>query len=176
MGGFLSRLSEQQKKMLGWLALAAVIGVGALILQPAPKDPAPLPEIPPQALGADWQGKWESELRAILDALLGERCSEVFLTLEQGASLDIAYSVTEEERSSAAQDFESRRTSTPIILRDDGMRKETPLILKKRQPTVRGVLVVLRRSPDPGLRLRVAQAVQTALQAPMYRIEVLFKE
>lgn len=178
MSNFLGRLSERQKKMLGWVALAAVLGVGLLILQPAssptsPSPPAKPPEIP-QSLTA--KESWERQLTLMLDGLLGGRHSQVFLTLERGVKLSIAYSLSEEERQLAQGGQERRLTSNPTILRDEGARQEMPLVLEQEEPLVRGVLVILDWEPDADLRWRVAEAVQTVLQVPMYRIEVLFKE
>lgn len=71
---------------------------------------------------------------------------------------------------------ERRWTSSPVLMRNDAERKEVPLVLEEIEPTVRGVLVVVDQTPRAELRLAISQAVATALQVPMYRIEVLFKQ
>jgi len=102
----------------------------------------------------------------MLNRMLGGNAAQVFLTLEQGPSLTIAYSVTEEERESAEGAVERRWSSTPVILRNDSERKETPLVLEEREPTVRGVLIVVDKRVDGELRLKLARAVATVLQVP----------
>ncbi|NLJ80383.1 MAG: hypothetical protein GX335_05100 [Firmicutes bacterium] len=178
MGNFFSRLSEHQKKVFGWVALAAVFSLGLLILQPGSSSgPAPsLSNRPEIETPINTEELWQRELTAILDRLLGAKRARVFLTLERSSKLSVASSLTEEIRQDLDGREERRITSNPIILRDEGMRKEIPLVLEQEEPIVRGVLVVLDWDFDPSLRLRVAQAVQTVLQIPMHRIEVLFKE
>lgn len=179
MGELWSRLSERHKKLLSWLAVGVVLGVGILVLQPA--TPSQISTSLPQQQvetpsSESAQERWARELSAILNTMLGGKRSQVFLTMERGPKLNIAYNVTEEERHTLEGSSDRRRTSNPVLLRNDAERKEVPLILEQIEPTVRGVLVVLDHEPGADLRLAIAQAVATALQVPMYRIEVLFKQ
>lgn len=181
MGELWNRLNEKQKKLYGWLLFATIVGVGILIMQPRPSEQnnSVIPmgqnqgEYSSQSLN---ENDWGGELVTMLNAMLGGKRSQVFLTLEGGPKLNIAYSTTEEIRSSAEGVTERRFTSTPVTIRDDGARKELPLVLEQLEPQVRGVLVVVDHTPDAALRLQIAQAVSTVLQVPMYRIEVLFKQ
>ena len=175
MGSLFSRLNERQKRLFGWIALAAVFGLGIMVLQPpsANLKSSPDPELP---ASLSVKEQWEQELTAMLDGLLGGRRSQVLITLERGSKLVVAYSTTEEERLTPDGGEDRRWTSTPIILRDEGARKELPLVLEQEEPLIRGVLVIIHWDGHADLRWRVAQAVQTVLQVPMYRIEVLFKE
>jgi len=88
----------------------------------------------------------------------------------------VAQNVTEEVRTGPEGIVERRLTSTPVLLRSDAERREMPLVLEQIEPQVRGVLVVVDADPSAELRLAIAQAVATALQLPMYRIEVVFKQ
>lgn len=182
MGELWSRLSEKQKRVVSWLLVGTTVGIGLLILQPTKPNTSSQ-----GTLGANQgqqsfqapavvENSWEKELTRILDQMLGAKDTQVFLTLEGGRKLEIAYATTEEARSSADGGSERRFTSTPVTLRDDGARKEVPLILEQLEPKVRGVLVVVNRTFDSSLRFQLAQAVATVLQVPMYRIEVLFKQ
>lgn len=175
-----NRLSEKQKKALVWLGLAAIFGVGLFVLQPS--SPAKLPlNLPAQTIDestgfGSTQERWEKELATILNTMLGGKGNQVFLTMDRGSRLEIAYNLTEEERYSAEGLQDRRWTSSPVLLRNDGERKEMPLVLQQYEPTVRGVLVILDQEPSSELRLAVAKAVATVLQIPMYRIEVMFKQ
>lgn len=180
MGEVWSRLNERQKKLLSWLAVVLIIGVGILILQPStPEDvPTSLPGGLPVAMRNldSVQERLQKELASILSTMLGGRRTEVFLTMERGPKLEIAYDLTEEERIGAAGLSERRWTSNPVLMRNDAERKEVPLVLEEIEPIVRGVLVVVDQEPHTNTRLTISQAVATALQIPMYRIEVLFKQ
>lgn len=178
MGDLWKRLSERQKRFFGWLALATILGIAILVLQPAPQKVVVTPSPQqPEAMGRHaLENYWEGELTTIINSMLGTKRNQVFLTLERGTKLNIAQNLTEEERRTAEGGLELRRTVTQVILRNDGERRETPLILEELEPVVRGVVVVLDHEPQVHLRLQVAQAVATVLQVPMYRIEVLFKQ
>lgn len=178
MGELWNRLTERQKKMLPWLAVILVAGVGMLLVQPASRLEVggTAREQPPVELQSEAEDTLTRELTAVLNALLGGKRCTVFLTMDRGPALRIAYNVTEEVRTGPEGVVEKRLTSTPVILRSDAERREVPLILEQVEPQVRGVLVVLDAPPDAELRLAVTRAVATALQVPMYRIEVAFKK
>lgn len=180
MGAFWNRLNEKQKKIASWLGVGVIVGVGLLLLQPP--NSSPLPAVLPAASSQEPQAwAWSQEelvkeLEAILNSMLGGKGAKVFLTMERGHRLQIAYDRTEEERRSTEGVTERRWTSSPVLMRNDAERKEVPLVLEEIEPTVRGVLVVVDQTPRAELRLAISQAVATALQVPMYRIEVLFKQ
>ncbi len=178
MGDLWNRLGEKQKKLVSWLAVALVIGVGLLVLRP-PNTAPPMPiQVAPvdRGAGQSLAATWENKLSTILNRMLGGSYTQVFLTLERGPSLNISHNVTEEERHTADGGAEWRRTLTPVILRNDAERKETALVLEEIEPVVRGVLVVVDQRLDAELKFKLAQAVSTVLQVPMYRIEVLSKQ
>ncbi|HBG01565.1 MAG TPA: hypothetical protein DDW87_08345 [Firmicutes bacterium] len=180
MGELWKRLNERQRKIVSWLAVGVIVGVGILLIQPS--SPSSIPNSLPVASPADTQGSDPSqerlvkELEAILNTMLGGKRAKVFLTTERGYKLNIAYDLTSEERWGTEGLIERRSTSSPVLMRNDAERKEVPLVLEEIEPTVRGVLVVVDYEPQMELRLMISQAVATALQVPMYRIEVLFKQ
>jgi stage III sporulation protein AG len=169
---FLERLTDRQKKLLSWLSLAVLVGVGLFLIQPGgtpekpfSSSPAALPESPhPFAAEARYL---ESRLEELLSAVAGVRRAQVFVTLERGTRLRLAEELTVEEQGGV----ERRRTSSPALLRSG--QSEEPIVLEVDWPAVQGVLVVADGAEDPELRFRIAQAVQTVLQIEMYRIEVL---
>lgn len=179
MGDLWKRLTEGQKRVVGWLAVILAVGVGLLVLQPPVQQELPS-TAGQQAVEASaspsLKEELERDLAALLNRMLGGKQCQVLLTMDGGPSLTVAENRTEEERYGAEGLMERRITSTPVILRSDAERREVPLVLEQVEPRVRGVLVVLEREADAAVRLAVAQAVSTVLQVPMYRIEVLFKQ
>jgi stage III sporulation protein AG len=180
VGELWNRLHERQKKVLSWLAVVLIVGVGILVLQPS--GPVEVPLTPSSEkreetrISNSTKGILEKELTSVLDSMMGRKCTTVFVTMERGPSLKIAYDVTEEERYGDQGLSEKRWTSSPVLMRNDADRKEVPLVLEEIESKVRGVLVVVDWDPSIDLRLAISQAVSTSLQVPMYRIEVLFKQ
>ena len=182
MTNVFNRLTDKQKKIVSWIGLAALVGISFMLLQPR-YSPQKFPEEPyssksrRRCFGSP--AVFRTPRRAfesIVSAAVGGMNVEVFLTLERGSRLLIAESKTEDHRITSDGMEETRRTSTPTVLRMDGERKEVPLVLEEEEPVVRGVLVVINGVHDADVRLRIARAVQTVLQIPMYRIEVLFRK
>ncbi|HPT82947.1 MAG TPA: hypothetical protein PLM25_03590 [Limnochordia bacterium] len=177
MADLWKRLTERQKKLITYLALLAVVGAGLLVLQPRSQMElgTNTTHQPGAPLEQDPGARLSRELTEILNALVGGRYCTVFLTMDRGSRITVAQNITEEVRTGPEGIVERRSTSTPVLLRSDVERRELPLILEEVEPQVRGVLVVVDTAPDAELRLALARAVATALQLPMYRIEVAFK-
>lgn len=178
MGELWNRLTARQKRLFPWLALLLVVGSGLLLLQSSsPREAAGVPiQERPAEVPAGLEDSLARELTDILNAMLGGRRCAVFVTMDRGAKINVAQNVTEEVRTGPEGIVERRLTSTPVLLRSDAERREMPLVLEQIEPQVRGVLVVVDADPSAELRLAIAQAVATALQLPMYRIEVVFKQ
>lgn len=182
MANVLDRLTERQKKIVSWIGLVALVGIGLLLVRPQ-YSPQILFEEPStqESAGDGWNLQLYSErlerrLGNILSEVVGGKKVEVFLTLERGPRLIVANSETEDHRVTSEGMEETRRTSTPTILRMDGGKRESPLILEEQEPMVRGIVVFLEGAYDAEVRLRIARAVQTVFQIPMYRIEVLSRD
>lgn len=174
-----SRLNAKQKQIAPFFILAILIGVTILLWQSPPKVPEQTELIQQQARipssEMSLEAKWENELAQMLNAMLGIKGTRVFLTIQGSPELKIAYNITEEDRTMEGG-MERRLTSTPVILRNDSLRQEMPLILEELTPQVRGVFVVIEGQGGFDLELQIAKAISTALQLPMYRIEVSFKQ
>lgn len=61
------------------------------------------------------------------------------------------------------------------VVRNDSAKKEEPIVLVRHEPEVRGVLVLATGAGDGRVREALSQAVQTALNLPAHRVEVLPK-
>jgi stage III sporulation protein AG len=167
----LDRLSDKQKKLVSWLAIAVLIVVGFLMVQP-PKQQfgTPTQAETKNSSNLDFAAEAqyiEKRLSELLSAVAGIRRADVFVTLERGTRLNIAEESTYEQRNNA----ETRRTTTPALVRSG--QSESPIVLEETWPQIRGVLVVADGADDPQVRFTIAHAVQTVLQIEMYRIEVL---
>ncbi|NLM69029.1 MAG: hypothetical protein GX177_03395 [Firmicutes bacterium] len=174
----LDRLSVFQRKLINWLGFLVVIGIGFMLIQP-PKStsnrggltqPPTSPPVSHEQNSGSYEGQIEQRLVQILSQIAGVGDVEVFVTLERSSKIVIAESITEEIR-----EGEMRQTKSPITLRADGGSYEVPVILEEYEPQLRGVLIVASGAEHPQTRYQILQAVQTVLQLPMYKIEVLAK-
>lgn len=185
----LEKLSTSQRKIVNWLGFLLIVGIGFMLIKP---EPANKIDYQPQATTLaryeqtttpNYAEQMEQELKSILQKIQGVGSVEVFVTLERGSRIRVAETVTDDLRTIEEYQgagvtrttHEQRQTSAPVTLRLDAERKEVPLVLEEYEPIVRGVLVVAEGVADPHIRYQVAKAVQTVLQIPMYRIEVLPK-
>ncbi len=191
----LDKLNISQRKLLNWLGFVVVVGVGFMLIQPAdhpisPEFSTPLKPTASCSSSADWRSfgsyeeRIERELTATLSQIVGVGSVKVFTTLERGPSIVVAQSITDDTRTIEETDRSSgvrttqdnRYTASPVTLRLDGEKKEVPLIIEEHDPSIRGVLIVASGAQDPAIRYQIARAVQTVLQIPLYKIEVLPKE
>jgi len=168
----LERLSHNQRKLISWLSLAVLIGVGLFAAQPSQKsgNPAGAPQAsaaPPGEAFAAEARYLEQRLAELISAVAGVKRADVFITLDRGTRLHIAQEQTVEEHAGT----QIRNSSSPVLLRSG--QSEQPIVLQTDWPQIRGVLVVADGADDPGIRYSIAKAVQTVLQIEMYRIEVL---
>lgn len=71
-----------------------------------------------------------------------------------------------------SESVEESVTRRPVLVRVDGGRTEEPLITHTKRPEIAGVLVVADGADDPAIRLRLLEAVSTALDVPAHRVEI----
>ncbi len=185
------KLNASQRKMLNWLGFCIVIGVGFMIIQPPEPTAPPESVTQPVARSLDgwsrtnsYEERIEQELTTTLSQIEGVGTVKVFTTLDRGPHIVVAESITEDRRTVEENDQaggirvteDIRHTASPVTLRLEGERKEVPLIIEEYDPIIRGVLVVATGAHHSDVRYMIAKAVQTVLQIPMYKIEVLPKE
>lgn len=188
----LDKLSTSQRKIINWLGFLIIVGIGFMLVRPQTSVPPPVADTSHQrassasqdiTTGLSYENRMELELTAILQQIQGVGVVQAFITLERGPSIVVAESITEDSRTvqenltggATRTTNDIQRTSSPVILRMESDRKEVPLVIEEYEPLIRGVLVVATGAADPNVRYQVAKAVQTVLQIPMYRIEVLPK-
>jgi stage III sporulation protein AG len=72
---------------------------------------------------------------------------------------------------SESHSVSTTENSEPVVVQ--GKNGSEPMVLKQKEPEVLGALVVAEGASRLEVRLRLAAAVQVALQLPANRIEVL---
>lgn len=177
----LEKLSTSQRKVLNWLGFIVVVGVGFMLIQPSKNPVADLSSSKQISTFSQTElnshdpshyvTNVEQRLQKIISQIEGAGKVAVYVTLERSSQLVIAESTTED-----ISGDQHRTVKTPITLRTEGGSKEVPLVITEYEPQLRGVLIVASGATNPDVRYRILRATETALQLPMYKIEVLPKE
>lgn len=126
--------------------------------------------------GGSLQAAMEQELAGILSQVEGAGRVDVSLTLASEGIKTYAYNRKEESRALEETDRNggSRRTTETSSSRDVVVSSnQTPLLVEKKPPLVKGVLVVADGAYDPVVREQMTKAVITLLDIPASRVMVL---
>ncbi len=119
----------------------------------------------------------EAKLTEFISQIDGVGSAQVFVTLETG----VQYIYATQEKQSGDSSYSdggagsrksSSETSLTII---DGEKGETPVLLKRIEPSVLGVVVACDGAGDPAVREAVTQAVKTLCGIGANRVSVTQK-
>ncbi len=123
----------------------------------------------------------EERLEAVLSSIRGAGRVEVMITYETGPEIVTAMntdtntnrseSSDNEKESSVEQKTESQKPATV-----SGSNGTEPIVIKEKQPAVRGVIVVAEGADNIAVRMDLQRAVQTVLNVPSASIEVFALE
>lgn len=120
--------------------------------------------------------------RLVQDTLMqlhGVQRVHVAVTLAGGPRKVLAETVTTERRRTDSQSpgdgtvTDERTSSQPVLVRNDQVRQESPVVLVEYLPAIEGVVVVTDAASDSGVRLEIARAVATLLGVAAHRVYVL---
>ncbi|WP_134683170.1 stage III sporulation protein AG [Brevibacillus migulae] len=130
---------------------------------------------------AEYENRYETQLRDILETVVGVGEVEVFVNLDSTPELVVEKNTethstnlqeTDKEKATRNQSEQSRNEETIII----SGKQEQPVVLKTLKPKVRGVVVVAKGADNSQVKLWITEAIQRALEVPMYKISVLPKK
>lgn len=112
-------------------------------------------------------------LAEVLSGIKGAGKVEVMITYESDGELVPAYQREENENrsSNGTQESYSLSSSNKIVtVYEQGTT--TALILMKRKPQVKGVIVIAQGASDLTVRMSLSQAVRTVLQVSADRVDI----
>lgn len=190
------KLEGRSARLARQLMLVGALGTALLLLSPrqAPQ-PSPLESGRPEEtvspavsvrLSGDgntsgYEKETENELRALIEDIRGAGKVSVMVTLEGGPERRFALNKTSETRTTreSAQDgvkretVEERVSSQPVLARDEGTKRESPLVEIEIEPRIAGVAVTAEGAGDARVKLEISRTVQAVLGLPAHRIMVL---
>lgn len=122
----------------------------------------------------------ESRLEKLLSHIEGAGQVSVMITRISDGEVVHAFNQSEETR--AVEERKDGELSTKIdeskfdyqmVLTDSGIGGKTPVVIKKTEPILRGVVVVADGAGNPVVKQNITQAVEALLELPVHRIKVL---
>ncbi len=171
---FLCKENNLTLVIAGVAAVALLITIFTSSLAPAAQE-ADQDESKPASLASD---SLEVRLQSILSQIENAGDVQVFVAYATGPEIVPAMSVDTQKNTSdgGSSGTETHTESTtenrePVVIQ--GKNGTEPMVLTQKEPEVLGVLVVAEGASALEVRLRLAAAVQVALQLPANRIEVL---
>lgn len=121
----------------------------------------------------------EEKLKSILSQIQGVGKVDLMITYDSSGEEFPAFDTRDNESSTLEKDKEGgTRTVTQkdfdstLAYEDSTNGGKVPVILKKTEPEVRGVLVVAEGADSVVVRERIINAVTVALDIPLHRVEV----
>jgi stage III sporulation protein AG len=126
-----------------------------------------------------FQSEMEKRLEQILSQIEGAGRVKVMVTLESEGYVEPAYNSIDNKRVTEENDSEGGvrsiteiQANKQVVLLNKG-GKEEPLLVKKIEPTVKGVLIVAEGGNSSQIVDRITKATSTLLGVPLYKIKVL---
>ncbi len=184
--GFLGEDSFLRTPQFWRVALLLGCGIFLLVWAGAWVEPRPSPRASEQQAAKRSPGpleeeerKLEERLRSALSRVAGAGRVEVVVSLAAGPEQVYARDTVKEEKVTAQEGGEGRKTSEAstrenlVFVKEVSGGREEPVVVKSLRPEVAGVLVLAEGARDPEVREELTLAVATVLAVPQHRVRVL---
>lgn len=190
-------------KVLRWLVLVGLIGAALLLvaslLNIKPVDPGggtdlspPHDQDVPQQeafIGGgdskpsdpfiDIETQLESRLKELLETMVGVGTAQVMVTVESteetvlGLNEKKTQQITEESDRNGALRHITEVTNDGQVVIYEVNGGQSPIIVKKLKPKVRGVIIVAKGAENATVHKLIAEAVSRGLDVPLHKISVV---
>ncbi len=190
-------------KAFRWLVLIGLIGAALLLASSLMKvktiDPAKDPDLSPPRdedvpqqetfLGggeerkgnpfADIETEFESQLKEMLETMVGVGTADVMVTVD--STEETVVQLNEKQMSQITEETDRNGASRHITdITKDGQvvlyevsGSQSPIIVKKLNPRIRGVLIIAKGAENATVHKLIAEAVSRGLDVPIHRIAVM---
>ncbi len=122
----------------------------------------------------------EKKLKYLLSQVKGAGRVDVMITYSTSSEEVAAYdtknnrsSTEEKDNQGGTRVVSEEEVESTIAYEENGDGKKEPVILKKLEPEIRGVLVVAEGADSIAVRERLTSAVTVALDVPVHRVQVV---
>ncbi len=185
---------KRRIKTFRWLILAGLAGISLMLFnsfitftpidEPDPGRSAPAVQ---QTFGkekqpspfADYEASYESEMKEILEKIVGVGRVDVMVTIDSTEEIVVEHNTKSTKQNTSEQDAQgAKRNVTDVTQSGEVVLYEvsggqTPIILKKIKPHIRGILIVAGGAENLTVKSLIVQAVQRGLDVPPHRISVV---
>lgn len=128
---------------------------------------------------SEYEHEYESQLRDILQKIVGVGTVEVMVTMESTEEINVEKNVkdtqhvtTENDKNGTTRHItDVTRSGEVVIYQVSG--SQNPLVLKYIKPKIRGVVVVANGAENMTVKKLISEAVERGLAVPPNRISVL---
>ena len=158
-------LLRDRPNLIMTLAVAGIILIAVSYIWDEQPEPVTVSDATGSTLAEDAR-QLEERLTEIIGQVAGAGETCVMVTMDTTRESVYAEDITSQRRSiqtgelgSGDEDFSEERTH---VLLGNGS-EESPLVEKRIEPTVRGVLILCEGAEDPVVEARVTEAVRTVL-------------
>lgn len=127
----------------------------------------------------DYESKYESRLKDILEKVVGVGEVDVMVTIESTEETVVEQNhkdtqqITSEKDQGGATRHVSEITRSGEVVLYEVSGVQAPIVLKKIKPKIRGVVVVAKGAENLVVKQLITQAVQRGLDVPAYRISIV---
>lgn len=181
------KLLKDNKKMVENMTIVFLIGLILLIGASALSKPRPSNNSSNKQLVLEktdntenYSKQLELDLKNILSKINGVGNIDVMITLntdeEVVAAMDTVQSSTttnEKDSNGGIRETTQVESNSKVVMTQDTGGQNSPIVLKKVMPEIRGVIVVADGAGNPEIRYELSSAVQTALGIPAYKVKVI---
>jgi len=132
-----------------------------------------------QAIFTDYEHDYETELKDILQNIVGVGAVDVFVTVDSSEEITVdkndntTQQVTTEKDQNGATRNTTENTHDGQTANYQSSGDQSPFVLKYTKPTIRGVVVVAAGAENLQVKKLLIEAVERGLNVPLSRISVL---
>ena len=119
---------------------------------------------------AEYVEQMETKLTSLLSKVKGAGQVEVMISIKSGSGVDLAENT--ETKTTNSNYTETTTVSTSPILIENG-NSQSPIVVAEILPQISGVVVVSSGASDINVRMYLISAVQTLLDLPQNKIQIL---
>ncbi len=156
-----------------YLALALAVGVFLIVISSVPQKKETKTEIKRHTESSLSTDETERKLAKLIESIDGVSEVSVFLTYNNLGEKKIAY--TNEISTSEGKDKNEKNERNEYVKTKNSSGEE-PFVTEEILPKVRGVIICARGVTQEGLRLKIADAVASALGISVNYVKVLPKD
>jgi len=198
-----SKKPNETLSFIHWMMIVACLGLGAMILHnffsinnevrsplSIPTTSATNDETTVETLGSgknepqtmeDYEELYENQLIDMLTKIVGVGEVSVMVNLDTTEQLVIekirntsSQITSEKDREGGSRQIEDQKSDEQAVTTKKG-NEEEPLVIMKKKPKIRGVLVVATGVEHMQVKAMVTEAIQRVLDVPAHKISVLPK-